>query len=356
MFLTEINIFFQSFSSDSVTAIFKFFSFIGSRNLTVLLIIPIVFAIHFRYGTILIHLVFWNGIITDFFKEIFALPRPFNVDADVRLLGEGIPNPTPFKSMGAKSFFGGLPDQVIDYFREQGVRIGNIKSFGLPSGHTSNAVALWGAVLLFFGKGSLSLSSGPLHPSSQRNYLKGWLTSIASICIIFIPLSRLYLGRHFLADVLAGLLVGFMVLILFYKFVYRNEKLMDQLFKKAGYLKLNFKSILFAAYCLLFPFLLLLIPKINMSAAPALLGLNCGFFLLWLRGLPQEGGTILQRFGRLVVAIVFFFGVSLTLKILVGLIFTHEPVVSEFIRLALTMFSVIWGAVEACIKLKLYRR
>jgi hypothetical protein len=131
---------------------------------------------------------------------------------------------------------------------------------------------------------------------------------------------------------------------------------MDQLFKKAGYLKLNFKSILFAAYCLLFPFLLLLIPKINMSAAPALLGLNCGFFLLWLRGLPQEGGTILQRFGRLVVAIVFFFGVSLTLKILVGLIFTHEPVVSEFIRLALTMFSVIWGAVEACIKLKLYRR
>lgn len=357
MFLTEINIFLQSFSSELLTAIFKFFSFIGSRNITVVLMIPIVFAVHFRYGTLLIHLVFWNGIVTEFFKELFALPRPFNVDANVEILEEGMANTTQFKSMGAKGFFSGLPDQVIDYFRGQGVWLGKNKSFGLPSGHTSNAAALWGAVLLFFRKKPATLSPEILPPAPRKKYLKSWVTTIAIIFIICIPLSRLYLGRHFLADVLAGFLVGFTVLFLFYKFIYRNEKLTAWLFKKAGTFKLNSKTILFASYCLLLPFLLLLIPQISMSAAPVLLGLNCGFFLVWLRGLPEEGGTVLQRLGRLAAAVVFFIGTALILKILSGLLFgREEPVVSEFLRLALTMFSVTWGAVEVCIKLKLYRR
>lgn len=357
MFLTEINIFLQSFESDFLTAIFKFFSFIGSRNITVVLMIPIVFAVHFRYGTLLIHLVFWNGIITEFFKNLFALPRPFNVDTNIQIFEEGIPNTTPFTSKGAGSFFGGLPDQVIDYFREQGVWLGKTKSFGLPSGHTSNAAALWGAALLFFRKKPMTLSPEILPPAPRKKYLKSVMSLIAMIFILCIPLSRLYLGRHFLADVLAGFFVGFTVLFLFYKIIYRNEKLTTWLFKKAGNLKLNSKTTLFAAYCLLLPFLLLLIPQISMSAAPVLLGLNCGFFLVWLRGLPKEGGTVLQRLARLVVAIVFFIGTTLILKGLAGIIFgQEEPVISEFLRLALTMLSVTWGAVEVCIKFKLYKR
>ena len=143
---------------------------------------------------------------------------------------------------------------------------------------------IWGAVLLFFHKKSATLSPELLPPAPRKKYLKSWMSVIAIIFIICIPLSRLYLGRHFLADVLAGFLVGFTVLFLFYKFIYRNEKLTAWLFKKTGSLKLNLKTIFFAAYCLLLPFLLLLIPQISMTAAPVLLGLNCGFFFRMAAG------------------------------------------------------------------------
>lgn len=336
MFLTEINIFFQSFSSDFLTAIFRFFSFVGSANVIIPLMIGIIFGIHFRIGTMLIHLVFWNGVITDFLKDFFALPRPFNVDAAVLLPGEGITNPTPFKGSGAKHFFDTLPRQVVDYFREHGVWLGNVKSFGFPSGHSSSAVALWGAVFLFF-----------------KNR---WVRGIAVVCMVLIPLSRLYLGRHFLADVLAGLLIGSIMLLLFYKGVFRNERLKGRLFEKMGRLELNLNAILLLAYCLLFPFLLLLVPGITTSAAPALLGLNCGFLLLWLRGLPAEGGTILRRLGRTGVAIFFYFGLSIILKNVTAFLFPQQPGIVEFVRQALTIFLLIWGAAEASIKLGLYKR
>lgn len=336
MFLTEINIFFQSFSSDFLTAIFRFFSFVGSANGIILLIIVIMFGIHFRIGTFLIHLAFWNGVITDFLKDVFALPRPFNVDAAVLLPGEGAANPTPFKGMGAKHFFGALPGQVVDYFREHGVWLKEMKSFGLPSGHTSSAVALWGAIFLIF-----------------KNR---WVRIIAVLCVVFIPLSRLYLGRHFLADVLAGFLLGLIVLILFYKAVFRNERLKHWLFEKVGHLELNLRMILFLVYCLLFPFLLLLVPGIMSSAAPALLGLNCGFFLLWLRGLPAEGGTLPQRLGRATIVIVFYFGLNIISKNAAAFLFSHQPGIAEFIRQALVIFLLIWGATEVNIKLGLYKR
>ena len=383
MFQTEINIFFQSFASDFLTTVFKFFSFIGSGGVIVPLLIVITFGVHFRYGTLLIHLSFWNGVITDFLKNVFALPRPFNVDSAVQLPGEGIPNPTPFKGMGGKSFFGCLPGQVVEYFREHGVWVDGAKSFGLPSGHTSSAVALWGAVFLFF-KGPASPSPKPLRARHT------WVSIITIIFIVFIPLSRLYLGYHFLADVAAGFLLGFTLLLLFYKFVFLLEKKTNffttpclgaaakrligwvrrtpakrligwgrrPLFEKIGAinLKLILKSFLLAVYFLLTPFLLLLIPGINPLAAPTLLGMNCGFLLLWLRGLPKEGGTLLQRSGRVLIAVVFYFGINMVLKGLTGCVFSAEPRVIEFIRQALSISLLFYGTAEVCIKLKFYRR
>jgi len=211
-----------------------------------------------------------------------------------------------------------------------------MKSFGLPSGHTSSALALWGAIFLIF-----------------KNR---WARIIAILCVVFIPLSRLYLGRHFLADVLAGFLLGLIVLILFYRVVLRNEKLKIWLFAKVGHLELNLKTILFLVYCLLLPFLLLLVPGIMSSAAPALLGLNCGFFLLWLRGLPAEGGTLPRRLGRVAIVIVFYFGLNIISKNATAFLFPHQPGVVEFIRQALSIFLLIWGVTEVNIKLGLYKR
>lgn len=65
-------------------------------------------------------------------------------------------------------------------------------SFGLPSGHAQNAVIMWG-LLAFYGR-----------------RVWGWLVAIG---LIFLTgLSRIYLGVHFPTDVLAGWLLGALLL------------------------------------------------------------------------------------------------------------------------------------------------
>ena len=71
-------------------------------------------------------------------KEYFGLPRPIYVDNNILFLDNVKPNETPFASMGASSFFGALPQEVIDYNRAS-VR----PHWGFPSGHVGGTVAIW---------------------------------------------------------------------------------------------------------------------------------------------------------------------------------------------------------------------
>ncbi len=283
------------------------------------------------------HISLWAGVVTLFLKEFFALPRPANVDAAVLLPGTGVPNPTPLKGMGAHGFFQGLPQQAIDYCRAH-----RIDSFGFPSGHTSSAVALWGSVLLLFK-----------HKRARF---------IAVVFLLAIPLSRLYLGRHFLADILGGFLVGSAVLLLFYYGVYRQQALYTYLFIKNWIITWQWRTLLTVGYFLVAPFLLLLLPLnsrqpengILMSAL--LLGMNLSFLLIWKRGLPVESGTYEQRALRIVLGLLLFLIIQVVLKGLSGLLFKIEPDFIRFIRLTLTFFISFGGGIEWGIKLRLFER
>ena len=65
-------------------------------------------------------------------------------------------------------------------------------SFGIPSGHAQNAVTTWG-----------TLAAG---------LKRKWATIIALLLMFFIGVSRLYLGMHFVHDVIAGWLIGALLL------------------------------------------------------------------------------------------------------------------------------------------------
>lgn len=63
---------------------------------------------------------------------------------------------------------------------------------GFPSGHTQGAVTFWGPVLYYIRKKPVMI--------------------IALCLLILIPYTRLYLGVHYLGDVLGGLVIGLIIL------------------------------------------------------------------------------------------------------------------------------------------------
>jgi len=331
MFQTEISIFIQSFSSDFLTNFFKFWTTIGYPSYITAFLIIILFGIKFREGFILMHAVLWTTIITTFSKNLFALPRPANVDWNVKLLGESYPNPTLFESMGAKNFFGKLPQEVVE-----ACRANPNDSWGFPSGHTSNASALWGLLALMFRK--------------------RWLYIIALVMIVFIPLSRMYLGRHFLADIMGGYLVGWIMVFVFYGFMFRNIWIMDLFYNRSLRIKWNSKIVILLVYLFLLPLHLILIPNIPADFMVIFLGLNLGFLMIWRQGIPKDDGSFLHRVSRVLIALGLYFGADRGLEAIHRLLFQSEPEVVSLIRMALTAFILMWGSTELSIKLGLFKR
>lgn len=123
-------------------------------------------------------------------KQSAALPRPSDVDAAV--LDKGEPS-HPFVVDGGGHTFWALPDaQATAMLRAQ-----PHADYGFNSGHVGITTAAGVALLLAFG--------------IRRRWLRwtlvlGWPLLMA--------ISRMYLGRHFLADVLAGWLIGLGVALL----------------------------------------------------------------------------------------------------------------------------------------------
>jgi hypothetical protein len=93
-----------------------------------------------------------------------------------------------FVNNSAKNFFR-LPRP---FWLEPSVQLSEAEGYGLPSGHVQNSTAV------FF------LLAGWLRRS--------WVWLLVSLWITLLGFSRLYLGVHFLQDLIAGLLFGLVVL------------------------------------------------------------------------------------------------------------------------------------------------
>jgi len=140
----------------------------------------------------LVQLCVLSGLIEQILKEAFQMPRPFQVD----------------------------PEHVraLDLFMRRQLDASGVHwavlaktSYGFPSGHAQVAVCLYGGLAL---------------------HLRRRGTTFGAVALIsLIPLSRLYLGVHFLGDVLGGLLIGG-VLLASYAAVLRSARAVNRLVSK----------------------------------------------------------------------------------------------------------------------------
>lgn len=133
----------------------KGFTFLGSEEFFLLGLPVIYWCVDARIGLRMGVILLLNGALNSVLKLAFFGPRPYWVNPQVRALASET-------------------------------------SFGVPSGHAQIATGLWGM-----------LASQVKRP---------WAWAAAIFLILMIGLSRLYLGVHFLHDVLLGWLFGALTL------------------------------------------------------------------------------------------------------------------------------------------------
>jgi undecaprenyl-diphosphatase len=123
-----------------------------------------------------------SSLVAAFSITSFLLHREFKKAATLLLATLG----STLTIFLIKDFFGKVrPSQAV-YLEN---------SYSFPSGHATIAVALYGFLLYFAYK-------------HDPHHFKNPFIVLLAILILLIGASRLYLGVHYLSDVLAGYLVG----------------------------------------------------------------------------------------------------------------------------------------------------
>nr|HID13322.1 phosphatase PAP2 family protein [Anaerolineae bacterium] len=134
----------------TLDTIFKAITFMGDEEFF-LILLPLVFwCVDFAVGARLAFAFLLSAYINTGLKDMFAHPRPFELDSAVQLH--------------------------------------EAEGYGLPSGHSESAVVVWGTI--------------------AAGFRKTWLWIVAILLMVLIGFSRIYLGVHFPTDVLGGWAVG----------------------------------------------------------------------------------------------------------------------------------------------------
>ena len=149
----------------ALDAFFKAITFMGEEEFYLILIPLFFWCVDFAVGARLIFVFLLSAYVNIVLKDMFAHPRPFELDPTVKLH--------------------------------------HIEGYGLPSGHAQSAVVVWGAI------------AAGVH--------KTWLWVVAVLLMVLIGFSRIYLGVHFPTDVLGGWAVGAVLLVVYWALEPRIE-------------------------------------------------------------------------------------------------------------------------------------
>lgn len=183
-----------------------------------------------------------------------------------------------------------LLHQPRPYWIDAGVKPLSVEgTFGLPSGHAQIAAATWGALA--------AMARRP------------WAWWSAGVLIVLIALSRVYLGVHFVSDVVVGIVLGFAVLALVLKYEepaaawWRRQALGVQLAASAviSGAMIGVAALARAVVPVLEPTLVQVDPlnlELLVAMAGSVLGMLAGASVMYRLGWFDVGGPTGQRVAR----------------------------------------------------------
>jgi len=318
LFQTEPVLFLQSLASDWLTSLMTAVTRCAYPDVLGALVLVVAFGINLRAGMLLAQAVLWTELLTGFVKELVGLPRPSDVDSRVGLMVDGVRNETPFTAAGGKGFFDRPDPRAI-----AAVRLAPDASFGFPSSAVSTATAFWG--------GTAMAARSPR------------LFGLAAAVVTLTALSRLYLGRHFIADVAGGVVLGASVL--------------GGLRRGAVKPLWHFRSPLWPPLLALLPLVaLLVLPYIDPGSAGGLSGLYAARMLVDRRRLPVDRARLGRRVGRVIVAAALYLAVAGGIGLMLRTVaIDADPDWAEYLGTATSIFAVFWGGARLSERLGLYR-
>ena len=274
MFQVEPILWLQAHSSTALTWLLSAVTLLGYAPAYVAAVLTLAFGLRLRPGLCVLVTLLVCGLLTEGLKNGLALPRPSDVDARV-LAPAVVPGSAPHMAVvstgtpgGAASFWG-LPSREAI----AAVRSLPHPGYGFPSGHAGAALAFVLATGLFFGFRRVA-TVGLLWP-------------------LVMCLSRMYLGRHFLADVLGGLAVGVVAVGVTAWLVRGSDRIPGRGRPPAPLL-------LLAAMTGLLACLVPWVPLLDAEHVGRLAGVVAAYAILQARGLPPDHGTLAQRISRVV--------------------------------------------------------
>ncbi len=175
----EISIieYIQSLQNGFFDVFFYIFSFFASIVGALIIYIFLYFFSNKKYANCFGLTVIFNVVINYVLKIIINRPRPYEIS-----------------------------DSILNTAQALG------KSF--PSGHMVCATTI--AVFLIFY----------ILKNCKQKYKKIIYIFLISLYLIFVAISRMYFGQHYLTDLVAGLLVGFILSFLVIKYCLKNKKIL----------------------------------------------------------------------------------------------------------------------------------
>jgi len=248
----------QHHFSPELDLLFKVFTWFGNEGFNLLLLPGVYWCVDRVHGVRLAVLFLFSTYVNTVAKTLAHQPRPFQYDPAVK------------KIVGAG---GG----------------------GFPSGHTQGTVVIWGYLI--------------------HQFRRPWLWWVGGVMLVFVPLSRIYLGVHFPTDLLGAYVIGAVLLFLWFKLEPSVEAWLVR--KGAGYQ---------LGAALVGPLFLILIFTARetyiLGSAGTLMGLGVGVVLerKWL-GFEAEG-TPIHKVIRFAVGAALLTAVHAGLKDAVSLMGT----------------------------------
>ncbi len=156
LFNENINIYLQSLGNPTLDVLFKAITALGSEPAYILIASLIFWCSGKKTGIRALYVILFSASAAIFAKNLFAMPRP--------------------------------PEYLHKVMEND---------FGFPSGHAFVSSGFWGYL------------GGRIR--------KSWLIFIGIVAILFISLSRIYLGVHYIGDVVGGIVFGLLLALIFLK-------------------------------------------------------------------------------------------------------------------------------------------